>query len=160
MTDTRQSARGRSRFSRLGAATYRHRILVVTLWAMAFLVSIPMLLRVEEPLKVGGFSSNRTEAARARLTVERELSGSASQLVVIFKSSDEPIGSPAMQQRIAVAVEPFRDHAHVIDIVLPTENAAQISDDGQTAYALVSVDLPAEEAQRLIPGFQRLIAPQ
>ncbi len=139
---------------------FRHRFLVVSLWAIAFLVSIPMLLRVEEPLKVGGFSSNRTESARARLTVERELSGSASQLVVIFKSSDEPIGSPEMQQRIAAAVEPFQDHAHVIDIVLPTENAAQISDDGETAYALVSLDLPAEEAQRLIPDFQRLIAPQ
>ena len=139
---------------------FRHRYLVVSLWAIGFLVSIPMLLRVEEPLKVGGFSSNRTEAARARLTVERELSGSASQLVVIFKSSDEPIGSPEMQQRIAAAVGPFRDHAHVIDIVLPTENAAQISGDGRTAYALVSLDLPAEEAQRLIPDFERLIVPQ
>src|SRR6476659_2238793 len=65
-----------------------------------------------------------------------------------------------MQQRIAAAVEPFQDHAHVIDIVLPTENAAQISDDGQTAYALVSLDLPAEEAQRLIPDFEQLIVPQ
>jgi putative drug exporter of the RND superfamily len=160
MTDTRRSSRGRSRFSRLGAAMYRHRFLVVTLWAIAFLVSIPMLLRVEEPLKVGGFSSNRTEAARARLTVERELSGSASQLVVIFKSTDQPIGSPEEQQRIGAAVEPFRHHSHVIDVLLPSENAAQISKDGQTAYALVSLDLPAEEAQRLIPDFERLIVPQ
>ena len=43
---------------------------------------------------------------------------------------------------------------------MPTENAAQISDDGETAYALVSLDLPAEEAQRLIPDFERLVAPQ
>ncbi|HEX3302427.1 MAG TPA: MMPL family transporter, partial [Thermomicrobiales bacterium] len=160
MTDTRQPSPGRSIFRVLGAAMYRHRFLVVSLWAIAFLISIPMLLRVEEPLKVGGFSSDRTEAARARLTVERELSGSASQLVVIFKSTDQPIATPDEQQRIAAAIEPFRGHAHVIDVVLPSENGAQISKDGRTAYALVSLDLPAEEAQRLIPDFERLIVPQ
>jgi RND superfamily putative drug exporter len=160
MTDKRSPAQVGSRFRRLGGTMYRHRFLVVTIWAIAFLASIPMLLRVEEPLKVGGFSSNRTEAARARLTVERELSGSASQLVVIFKSTDMPITNHVAQTEIAAAMQPFHSAPHVISTLLPSENPAQISGDGKTAYALVSLDLSAEEAQRLIPAFQRLVVPQ
>ena len=139
---------------------YRHRAAVLVIWATGFILSTPLLLRVDEPLKVGGFSSENTESARARQIVERDLSGSASQLVVIFHSGDQPIASDVIQSRISSALTSFSGAPHVTDLILPSENAAQISGNDETAYALIGLDLPAEEAQRFMPEFEQLIAPQ
>jgi putative drug exporter of the RND superfamily len=160
MTDVETSAPPRSRFGALGRSMYRRRRLVVILWVLCFAFSIPALLKVEEPLKLGGFSSDKTEAARARQVVERELSGSASQLVVIFRTNGQSISSDATQEKMAAAVRRFTDAAHVTDMVLPSENPAQMSANDATAYALISLDLPAEDAQRLMPEFEELITPQ
>ena len=115
MADEGVTLPARSRFGALGVAMYRCRRLVVVLWVLSFVVSMPVLLKVEEPLKVGGFSSNRTEAARARHVVEQELSGSASQLVVIFKSNGESISSDAVKSRMSAAIHRSRTR-----LTLPT----------------------------------------
>ena len=135
-----------NRFGMLGVRMYAYRRVVVAIWIVAFLASIPALLKVEEPLKVGGFSSERTESARARATIERELSGSASQLVLIFRTAAEPLDSDDSRSAISSAVEPFRTAPHVVDVILPLENAAQLSADKRTAYAGDGLDLPAERA--------------
>ena len=150
----------RSFFGRLGRFASRHYRPIIALWLVTFIASIPALLRVEEPLKVGGFSSGQTEAAQAREIVQRELSGSASQLVVVFTSRGPRIDSPAMRSQVAAAISPFRDHPRVLDIILPTDNPAFISDDGTTAYALVSLDLGPEESQRFVPEFDALVVEQ
>jgi putative drug exporter of the RND superfamily len=117
-------------------------------------------MRIEEPLKVGGFSSDQTEAARARRIVEQELSGSASQLVVVYRSRGPAISDPALQEQFAHAIQAFRGHPHVLDIILPTDNPAFISQNGVTAYALVSLDLGPEESQRFVPEFKALVVAQ
>lgn len=137
-----------------------HRRIVVAVWLLAFLCSVPILLRVEEPLKVGGFSSDKTEAARARALVEQNLGGGASQLVVIFTSDSVDMSGQDAQMAMETAISGFVGAPHVRDIVLPDDNAAQISDDGKTAYALISLDLPAEEAQRFMDEFDARIVPQ
>jgi RND superfamily putative drug exporter len=149
-----------SRFGRLGHFASRHFRLIIGLWLIAFVASIPILLRVEEPLKVGGFSSDQTEAAEARRIVERELSGSASQLVVVYTSRGPAITDPAVQAQFVRAVEAFRGHPRVQDIILPTDNPSFISENGTTAYALVSLDLGPEESQRFVPEFEALVAEQ
>ena len=117
-------------------------------------------MRIEEPLKVGGFSSDQTEAARARRIVEQELSGSVSQLVVVYRSRGPAISDPALQEQFAHAIQAFRGHPHVLDIILPTDNPAFISQNGVTAYALVSLDLGPEESQRFVPEFKALVVAQ
>ena len=126
---------------------HRHRRPVILIWLTFFLASVSFLLKVEEPLKVGGFSSDRTEAARARMVIERELGAGGSQLVVIFKTDDQPVANEDAQERISAALAPFEGAPHVLDIVLPSDNAAHISGDGKSAYALVSLDLPAAAGQ-------------
>ncbi|MDQ2682364.1 MAG: MMPL family transporter, partial [Chloroflexota bacterium] len=49
---------------------------------------------------------------------------------------------------------------NVLDIVLPGENSAFVSADRSTAYALISLNLPAEEAQRFMPEFDDRLVPQ
>jgi uncharacterized membrane protein YdfJ with MMPL/SSD domain len=46
-------------FGALGRFSYRHRWLVILSWLVVFACAAPVLPRVEEALKVGGFSSPR-----------------------------------------------------------------------------------------------------
>src|SRR3954451_23529477 len=146
-------------FLKLGRFSYRFRRTVIGAWVLLFLVSIPFLLHVEDPLKVGGFSSDRTEAARARAALEQNLNFSPSTMVVIFQSETLTASDPAFFAQTRAALANIDQVPHVIDIVLPEEDASLVSPDGHTAYALVGMDLPPEEAQRNVPEFRETIRP-
>src|SRR5262245_38671478 len=73
-------------FVSIGRFAHRGRWIDIVAWFVVFAVSIPFLLRVEEPLKVGGFSSDKTDAARAADVLERVLGFSPSTIVVTFHS--------------------------------------------------------------------------
>ncbi|MCC6793397.1 MAG: MMPL family transporter, partial [Thermomicrobiales bacterium] len=141
-------------FRALGRQTYRWRVPIIGVWTLLFLVAIPFLLKVEEPLKVGGFSSDKTEAARARDVLEHELDFSPSTMVVIFESERLSASDPAFHAQIRLALTDIPRVPHVIDVVLPSEDPSLVSRDGAIAYALVGMDLPPEEAQRFVPEFR------
>jgi RND superfamily putative drug exporter len=141
-------------FRAIGRQTYRWRAPVIGIWTLLFLAAIPFLLKVEEPLKVGGFSSDRTEAARARAVLERELAFSPSTMVVIFESERLTATDRAFLAQTRLALADIPSVSHVVDIVLPEEDPSLISRDGTIAYALVGMDLPPEEAQRFVPEFR------
>ena len=58
-------------FALLGRMAYRWRWAILIVWGAALLLALPVLPRVAGSLKVGGFSSPNTEAARAREVLER-----------------------------------------------------------------------------------------
>jgi RND superfamily putative drug exporter len=124
---------------------------------LLFVVAVPFLLKVEEPLKVGGFSSDKTEAAQARAVLERELDFSPSTMVVIFESNTLPATNPVFLAQTRLALADIPSVSHVIDVVLPEEDPSLISRDGAIAYALVGMDLPPEEAQRFVPEFRAVL---
>jgi hypothetical protein len=68
-------------FSFLGRMAYRWRWAILVIWSAALLLSLPVLPRVAGSLKVGGFSSPNTEAARAREVLQRELGFAPSTLL-------------------------------------------------------------------------------
>jgi putative drug exporter of the RND superfamily len=141
-------------FLAIGRFTYRWRWPIVLLWAVFFVLAIPILPRVQEPLKVGGFSSPNTEAAQTSALLENELNLSPSTIVIIFQS-DTLHGSEAeFNAQINSVIEPARGLPHVIDVIVPAQDTNLISADGRTAYALIGLDLPAEEAQREVPMFR------
>lgn len=141
-------------FQQLGSKMVRWRWQVIALWGVVLLAALPILPKVEEPLKVGGFSSPHTEAARARGVMERELGATASQLVIIFQSDSLDAHSPEFQAQVNAALEGVEQLPNVVDVILPTDDPHLISSDGTTAYALVGLDLPPEEAQRDVPAFK------
>lgn len=144
-------------FLRLGRFGYRRRWAIIAFWTLLFLCAVPFLSRVEEPLKVGGFSSDRTEAARARAILEQNLQFSPSTMVVIFQSTTLAAGSPTFFAQTRVALADIATVPHVGTVVLPEEDPSLVSRDGRTAYALVGMDLPPEEAQRSVAQFRATI---
>ena len=145
-------------FSSLGRFAYRWRKQIVLVWALLFVATAPLLTRVGDPLKVGGFSSNRTEAARARAVLRDDLHLDPSNMLVIFRSTGALTTSdPAFFDEVRKSLSAIAAVPHVTDIVLPTEDASLIAKNERTAYAIVGLDLPPEEAQRTTAAFRAAV---
>lgn len=141
-------------FLALGRFAFHYRWVIIVLWVIAFLAAIPFLLRIEEPLKVGGFSSDHTEAARAADVLQNELGFSPSTVVVIFQSETLRATEPKFQAEVRAALANIASLPNVTSVVLPSAELGLISKDGRIAYAVVGLNLPPEEAQRDVPEFE------
>jgi RND superfamily putative drug exporter len=149
-------------FASLGRAAYRWRLVILAIWAAAVLLAAPFLPRVAGSLQVGGFSSPRTEAAQARELLQRELGFAPSTLLVIFQAESDSLkaSDPRFHDAVSHSLRNVRDLPEVIDVILPFENASLISDDERAAYAVIGLDLPPEDAQRLVSRFEELLVAQ
>jgi RND superfamily putative drug exporter len=147
-------------FAFLGRMAYRWRWAILVVWSVALLLSLPLLPRVAGSLKVGGFSSPHTEAARARDVLQRELGFAPSTMLVVYQSDRLEADDPAFQAAIERSLAGVRALPSVTGIILPATDPSLISDDGDTAYAIVGLAEGPEDAQRLVPEFEAALVPQ
>jgi RND superfamily putative drug exporter len=147
-------------FAMLGRMAYRWRWAILIVWGVALLLALPVLPRVAGSLKVGGFSSPNTEAARAREVLQRELGFAPSTLLVVYQSDTLSADDPAFQAAIDRSLAGVRTLPSVTGIILPSADPNLISDDGDTAYAIAGLSAGPEEAQRLVPEFEAALVPQ
>ncbi|MCO5176819.1 MAG: MMPL family transporter, partial [Thermomicrobiales bacterium] len=145
-------------FYRTGRWAYYHRRLVILLWVLAFLAAIPILPRLTDELKVGGFTNPTIEAARARALLESEIPSFApSTLVVIYQSDQYIATDPAFVSAAEQALAGIIELPEVTGVTPFQANPAQISRDGHTAYSLVQLSLSPEQSQRLMPEIRGAI---
>ncbi len=147
-------------FERIGHFSSRYRWWVIAVWIVLVLAALPILSSIEAPLKVGGFSSNRAEGARTTQLLERELDYSPSSLVLIYTSDSIAATSNEFQDQIVASIEQMRRLPYVEDVVLPSLDASLVAPAGQTAYAIIGLNLPPEEAQRYVAEAEAAILPQ
>src|SRR5687767_8867024 len=147
-------------FALLGRMAYRWRWAILIVWGVALLLALPVLPRVAGSLKVGGFSSPNTEAARAREMLQRELGFAPSTLLVVYQSDTLSAGDPAFQAAIDRSLAGVRALPSVTGVILPSADPNLVSDDGNTAYAIAGLSAGPEEAQRVVPEFEAALLPQ
>ncbi len=147
-------------FLKLGRFAYRHRWHIIAAWLIVFVASIPILPRVSGVLAVGGFSSQGTQTARAQRVLETQIPGySPSDLVIIFHDPTLNANSPQFIAQTQQALRDVLALPHVQGETTYLQNPHQVSPDGHTAYNLVHLDLPSEQAQRLVAGVRQKINP-
>src|SRR5918995_1790526 len=147
-------------FALLGRMAYRWRWAILIVWGVALLLSLPILPRVADSLKVGGFSSPNTEAAHAREVLQRELGFAPSTLLVVYQSDELKADDPAFQAAVDRSLAGVPTLAGVTGVILPRSDPSLISDDGDTAYAVVGLLAEPEDAQRIVPEFEAALVPQ
>src|SRR5579884_3904027 len=147
-------AAGDGVFAYFGRFAYRRRWLIAALWLIVFVAALPILPHVERPLKVGGFSATNSESAQALNVLERQLGFSPSSMAVIFSSTRYKATDPAFEAQVRAALAGVRKLPSVTTVVLPSDDPHLISRDGHTAYAVVGLNLPPEQAQRDVPAFK------
>jgi RND superfamily putative drug exporter len=147
-------------FERIGRFASRHHWWILSIWGALIVVALPVLPSIEVPLKVGGFSSDSAEGARATALLERELDNSPSSLVLIFTSETISATSVVFQQQVEASLNKMRRLPFVEDVVLPSVDTSLIAPGGHMAYAVVGLDLPPEEAQRYVDEARESIQQQ
>ncbi len=147
-------------FRWIGRQSYRHRWFVIAAWIVFFLLTLPFLPRVSSALEVGGFSSPHTEAARARALLEQEIPDySPATLIVLFSHPRLKPTDPAFIEQAHRALSQLASIPEIGSISWFDQNPSQIAPDGSLAYALVRINLPPEESQRLKDEIERSIIP-
>jgi uncharacterized membrane protein YdfJ with MMPL/SSD domain len=96
-------------FKRVARICITHRWIVLGLWLVLVAASAPFALTAQESLKVGGFSSEETEAARARVVVQDQLGYSPSTMIVIYESDTLAASSPAFLAQVDASLTTVRE---------------------------------------------------
>jgi RND superfamily putative drug exporter len=133
---------------------------VVATWLLLVLVALPVLPNLHSELRVGGFSSENTEGARARALLERELGFSPSSMAVIYGSETLDPSDEQFLLAVDASLVQVRNLDFVTTVLTPRDDPSLIAPSGTMAYAVVGLDLGPEEAQRLVPEFEETIQAQ
>lgn len=133
---------------------------VIVGWFILVAMVLPLLPHIDEPLKVGGFSSDDSEGARAIRVLEQELGFSPSQLALIFTSDTLTTDDPAFISQITAAVGNLDKMPFVDDVITPDLDPTLIAPSGNLAYAIVGMPMPAEEAQAEAKAVEAGLIPQ
>lgn len=147
-------------FRKLARFCIQHRWAVLVAWLVLVAIAAPFALRAHEPLKVGGFSADDTEAARGRIAIEEKLDYSLSTLIVVYESDTLDATDGQFLDQVAASLADVETLPFVEDVILPTVDPSLISGSGEIAYAIVGLNLPPEEAQRDVPEFEAAMVPQ
>lgn len=116
-------------------------------WIILVGTTLPLVPNIDDPLKVGGFSSNQSEGAAATRILEEELGFSPSQLAIIFTSDTLTTEDPEFLQQVEDALEKVGELPFVDDVLTPSLDPTLIAESGLLAYAVVGLDVAVEEAQ-------------
>lgn len=136
-----------------------HRWWVIGAWVVMLAASVPLAPRLPSALKVGGFSDDTLESARARQTLQQQLGYQASNFQVIFQSDTLDARDPRFIAQSKAALEDVAMLQDVAAIAYHDVNGRQISRDGHSAYEVVTLTLTADDSPRMVHRLKDAIHP-
>lgn len=145
--------------SRIGAASARHRILVLVLWGAA-LIAVATGTLTGLRFSDGGFDLSDTESGRALSTMQKEFPNTQTDdtkgtLQLVFLAPEgQKITSKANRELIAQARDTAGNIEHVASVSNPfSTQQPYVSSDGTTAVVTVSVShLTDDNAEDIYDG--------
>jgi len=146
-------------FERLGRWCAGHPWPVVIVWAILFAVSAPALLHLAGVLKVGGFSNDTTESARARAELQTRLGYSANELLVVVSSPTLRPNDDTFINQVHSALADVAKEPEIRQVVWHTDNFRQVGRDGHTAYELLVLDPSVDAGPAIVAAVQARLHP-
>ncbi|MBV9169476.1 MAG: MMPL family transporter, partial [Chloroflexi bacterium] len=144
----------------LGCWLFRHRWIVLAVWAAALLVALPVAPHVFRALNPGGFDSPDLEAFRASQLLDQRFGSDPASLYLVYTDPPGVSLSPAdLAQQVESSLADVRQLPEVQQVVTPAENPRQIAPDGQAAYATVTLSADAGNVQTAVPRLQDALRP-
>ncbi len=136
-----------------------HRWWVIAAWAVMLVVSVPFAPRLPSVLKVGGFSDDSLESARARQVLQQQLGYQATSFQVIFQSDTLEARDPRFITQTKAALADVAVLPDVAAVEYHDVNSRQISRDGHSAYEVVTLTLSADDSPRMVQRLKDAIQP-
>jgi putative drug exporter of the RND superfamily len=145
-------------FERLGLFCARRRHLVVAAWLLLLVAAAPLVPQLPGALRSGGFSTTDLEATRASLVLEEELGASPSAMVILLQSQSEArAGEPEFELAAAEVLADVPRADHVTALLTHHGSPRQVSADGRTVYAIVTLDLPPDDSPLALEPVQQAL---
>jgi RND superfamily putative drug exporter len=146
---------------RLGYALYRHRKLVLAVWAVGVMLALPLTPRVFRSLNAGGFDSPNLEAFRAETLLSSRFGANPSDLVLVYQDPTGGLAAtdPRFSQAVADSLADVRQLAVVGRITTAAENARQIAPDGRAQYVSIGLSAEASNLNNAVPTIQEALRP-
>ncbi len=141
-------------FYALGLFAYRRRYLVIAVWALVLLASLPFLPRLESVLQGGGFTNGASESDRALALMQSDLHYYPSAVDIIFSDPRLRVTDPAFRADMTAALTRLRglpslaridtyDGAH--------GDAKMVAPNRHATYAVLNFTSSMEQTQALLP---------
>ena len=136
----------------LGRFTYRRRWFVVLAWVALLLVGAFFAPNLSDRLKGGGFDGADSEAEQVQDIIFEEFDVSPSSLTIVFEGYGLSAESSEFQEAQNAALDEVRELDEVRDVTgySETSDPTFISESGERSYAIVSFDVPLDQAQGLV----------
>jgi RND superfamily putative drug exporter len=140
-------------FYAFGRLVYRFRWFVLAFWAILLAVSFAFAPRVTEPLRIGGFADPSLESSKAAATLADDLGYSTSSVIITFQGRDGglPATDPRFIAQSDTALAGLTRLSVPTTIISHADNPRQISEDGRTAFEVVTLATDTEAAAKLMP---------
>jgi RND superfamily putative drug exporter len=139
-------------FYSLGWLVYRYRWLVVLVWGALLVTGAFFAPNLSDRLKGGGFEGADSEAERVQNIMSEEFGVSPSTITVVFEGGGLSAESAEFQEAQGAALDEVRKLDEVVGNVLSyseTNDPRFISESGERSYALISFEVPIDQAQGL-----------
>lgn len=125
-------------FYHSGKYIYRGRYVIVLIWTLVLLASIPFASRLLLPFTSIGFTDPQSKSALAEKLLNDKIGYSYNQFIVMYQSKHLLITSDALQDEIKKSLEHLKNIAIKHEIIYPdANNKEQISKDKHTGYAVI-----------------------
>ncbi len=144
-----------SAFSFLATVATRHPWKVLAVWGLVMLAAAPFALRFEDTLTSAGWDVGGSDSQKARQTIEKELPQTFPQnLVAVFHSDELTVDDSAYSRVVESSLSRVLGDDAVAGAVsyFSTGNRRLVSEDGRTTYAVVGLNVSADDAPKVAPG--------
>ncbi len=138
-------------FYSLGCLVYRYRWFVVLVWGALLVTGAFFAPNLSDRLRGGGFEGANSEAERAQDIMSEEFGVSPSTITVVFEGDGLSAESEEFQGAQNAALDEVRELDEVGGVISysETKDPRFISEDGEKSYALISLEIPLDQAQGL-----------
>ena len=135
----------------MGRLVYRYRWFVLLVWGALLVSSAFFAPNLSDRLKGGGFEGANSDAEKVQEIMADEFDASPSTITVVFEGDGLDAGSEEFQEAQNAALNEVRELDEVSSTVSysDAEDPRFLSESGEKSYALVSFEIPIDQAQGL-----------
>jgi len=132
--------------------TYRHRWFVVLFWVALLSAGAFFAPNLSDRLKGGGFEGANSEAEQVQDIFFDDFDASPSNLTIVFEGDELSAESREFQEAQNAVLDKVRELDVVRDVTgySETNDPTFISKSAERSYAVVSFDVPLDQAQGLV----------
>lgn len=150
-------------FAALGRFAYRHRVVILAMWLVAFVPSLVAMTQIAGRLRGGGYAREGTPSQRTFNVMRERLETGTSRVTIVFagdKLDARGAEFGELERRALEKITPASVPAlRSVDTFATTGASDLVAPDGHTSIALLEFDGDLEHAQAQIPKIRALLQP-